>query len=70
LSGKGSPFFHQQSGHNCVDAIPKLRELSESEDYMLAGEAIIKDINGENFVTVNSSASTNNKKSIVNFQQK
>jgi len=27
--------------HNCKDAIPKLRELSMSEDYMLAGESII-----------------------------
>jgi len=27
--------------HNCLDAIPKLRELAESEDYMLAGESII-----------------------------
>jgi MFS family permease len=27
--------------HNCKDAIPKLRELSGSDDYMLAGEAII-----------------------------
>jgi len=27
--------------HNCVSAIPKLRELAESEDYMLAGEAMI-----------------------------
>ena len=27
--------------HKFTDAIPKLRELSESEDYMLAGEAII-----------------------------
>jgi len=26
---------------NCVDAIPKLRELSKSEDYMLAGESVI-----------------------------
>jgi len=27
--------------HDCKDAIPKLRELSASEDYMLAGESII-----------------------------
>jgi len=27
--------------HNCADAAPKLRELAESEDYMLAGESII-----------------------------
>jgi len=27
--------------HNCAAAIPKLRELAESEDYMLAGEAMI-----------------------------
>ncbi|MCL2758951.1 MAG: MFS transporter [Treponema sp.] len=27
--------------HNCYSAIPKLRELSFSEDYMLAGEAIL-----------------------------
>jgi len=26
---------------NCTDAIPKLRELSNSEDYMLAGESVI-----------------------------
>jgi MFS family permease len=27
--------------HNCTDSIPKLRELSLSHDYMLAGESII-----------------------------
>jgi len=27
--------------HNCTDAIPMLREITKSEDYMLAGEAII-----------------------------
>ena len=27
--------------HHCADAIPKLRELSYSEDYMLAGESIL-----------------------------
>ncbi|MCL2211948.1 MAG: MFS transporter [Treponema sp.] len=27
--------------NNCADAIPKLRELSRSEDYMLAGESVI-----------------------------
>jgi len=26
---------------NCTDAIPKLRELSKSDDYMLAGESVI-----------------------------
>ena len=26
---------------NCTDAVPKLRELSRSEDYMLAGESVI-----------------------------
>jgi len=27
--------------HNCTAAIPKLRELSESDDYMLAGESVL-----------------------------